>query len=284
MARLLRVLLAIAMLVLVPAVVAYADESDEFATEWDQRWNEIAAMETEKVALHTRYYELIDEVSAIDPDGEDAADALSSLDEAETVLDDMIANLQSLLAGFIRQKGMVPSQDVKLQAYLEQMMENTELELERTEVFGELLARYEIVWDPSRVDDLKVGERQKLVGELDELTNRLYRLTAQIDELYATAQDTWGDMTGTGPTVPTHVWLLALAAVSALASGVLARSEGLNVVGWAIVGFLAPVVAVIALLFVSRGGRRRQPAPAISHDGAGTTEDAEGSTDAPSRD
>ncbi len=251
MSRLLTVLLAALTLTLLVAGAASAADIDK-ANELVAEANALADQHYD---LDMRAGELLEEAFALDPAAPDAGDALPLLEEVETILAEMKQRMASISVLWAQAGALAARQEQAIYAHRQQEIAETYLEAHA--VTSELLTRYKILYDAERVAGLTDAEFDDLDQEFvalgtqsDELYARLESMEAAADRYYT--ENRLDESPGGSLGWIGLIASLTVASGFAVLCGVLAGRKNRNVIGWGVLGFLAGVIGVLAVLVVKK--------------------------------
>ena len=257
MSRLLRVLLACCVVVLLLPSAASADQTDEA----NKLIVEAKAVLDDVNARSAQLTEMWNTVAQIDPTGKHATDALSVLADLEAAYDEIAKGQGSIAALFAELAALDVSEEYK--TYAAQRQEVAALWIEFCDVEREMISTLETVYDPGQMSKMSRAEAEQLSQEAAALADRETEITAQVSEKEAAAVQYFLDnvaaeeAAGVDPATERVAWGVGIAAVVgglifnavfAFLCGFLARRKGRSAAGWAILGFLIPVIALILVL------------------------------------
>lgn len=250
MQRLLSVLLASLLVALAAPVTAYAGPADDAK----QLLTDAATVREEMIALSAQIDELESQIGEIDPTANNAADALPLLAEAKADYAEQSEKAASVAALMDEIAALDVSEEMKTYAGLRKQFAESWIEFCALEIDG--IGKLEILFDPGRMSELSQADQEKLVAEATDFATREAELRSQVVERqqamtqYAADTDfpeesVTETSTADGLIRGTLVAGLIFGLVFAVLCGYLARRKNRSVVGWAIFGFLLPVIALI---------------------------------------
>jgi len=141
--------------------------------------------------------------------------------------------------------------------YARRQQEIAETYLEAHAVTSELLKRYRILYDAERLAGLTDAEFDELDQEFVDLGAQSDELYARLDTMEAAAERYYEENRLDESPAGSLGWIglivsLAIASGFAVLCGVLAGRKNRNVIGWGILGFVAPLIGVLAVLAVKK--------------------------------
>lgn len=257
MSRLLTVLLACLLAVLLPPATACADQIDE----WNSLMEQVNALIDETSAGTTQDAELFGRVNSIDPTAKSAADALPLLADMEANLGEMKKSQESIITLL----GQMARLDVREEdkTYARQQKEIAELNVESFALVFEIVEKYKLLY--SKGGTLSQAQAKRLGQEITDLQGKYQEFYGRISEKVQASEqyraDNPGGEASSSGGMNTAAWVgsLLLASAFSLACALIARRKNRNVVAWAIVGFLLPIISLVVLL----ASRKNTPEQAL---------------------
>jgi len=259
MSRLREVLTASLLVVLLFPAAVYADQTDEANRLMDQA----NALVAESLALDAERLELTGRLMEIDAEAKNAADAQALLVEMEASLDEMATKQES--ASVLWDRVAALAVDDEQRTYAAQQKEAAELAIQFCALERTILDTVKVLYGQAgtlsqRDHDKLVREFNDLVALQDELRWQ-YNEKMQASDAYYEENDLGKESRGW--VIPVGIGSLIVAALFAFLCGFLARRKNRSTVGWAILGFLLPVIALI-LVAVLAEKEPEQPAAAAT--------------------
>ena len=263
MAQLLKGLFAGLLLLALLATPAYADDLE--------RANGLMAQEnalgSETLELEAEFETLVDKILAIDAAGENAADALPMLAEAQELIARLSANAESA-ASLMDQITSLDDLSEEMVAYAAHMREVDETYVEYYRVTSDLLTRYQTVYDSEKLSQMSRPEIRLLRREFTELAERSNDLYAQLANQKQVAQQYYAEHDLSRNTAGGRSWIswivgLTIASASALICGLVARKKNRTIIGWGVFGFFIPFPALIAIFVVRKIELEPKSAPLL---------------------
>lgn len=241
-------LLAAAMLAAAPCSAAADDDPVELARQ-------TTALSEQTMDLEGQLQDKLTIAFAAGPYEESAADALPLFAEAQGILGQMTATIQSSTALWAR----IAALDLNAEAttYAEQQYHVLGTYASYNATTGAVLEKYAVLYDADKRDALSATELRTLEQEIADLEARneklLARLMREDKESLQYFNDHDVDLSAGGG-VAWIPWLirLGIASASAVACGVVAGRKNRNVALWGVFGFFVPLVAVITVLVVRK--------------------------------
>ena len=264
MAHLLRVLCAASLLVFVIAGTALAGDAED-VDEANRLIDQANVIVHETSDLDAQAAALLSEVFEIDPAAENAADALPKLAEIQGIYAEITQKLESTAGLWGEVEALAVSEEQE--SYFSQKREIQETSIEFYAAFSDLMARYQVLFDPEQVAELSQAGRDALEQETTDLAAEVDRLDVRLTAMEQSANQYYVDNDLGEPAAEGRGWVgwtayVVLGTASALACGALARRKNRNVAGWAIFGFVMPVITLIAILIVGKVERLPKLTPA----------------------
>jgi hypothetical protein len=246
-----KILLAALFVVLLTASPGYAAGRDE-ANDLIGRANTLL---TETRALEVQLEEQLKAVFAMDPFGDNSADALPMLADAQGMLGAMTERTQSVAALWAQVAALGVSEEAT--TYAEQQYKIAQTYLQYNSVSSDLFLKYAGLFDPKQRARMTRADMKKLdreIADLEAQNKDLYEQIIQMEQAslqYYKANDIGRD-SGTGYSWISWIVGLTFDSVSALICGLVARRKNRRVIGWGVFGFFIPIPALIAILVVRR--------------------------------
>jgi hypothetical protein len=262
MSRLFKALTPCLLLILLPVlllpVAAYADQTDEA----NQLIAQAQAILAKANQLDQRAGELEAKLGQVDPAGKKAADALPILVELQGIVGEMQQDSASLKALYEQLSNLDVSEELKTWAGMQ--VEVTELNAQVFALMDDVFAKDKVVF--GQWNELSQAERDQRIQEVTDLVNEASQGFTEVAAKDEAAKQYYADNDlattlagGSATTTELNTGLLIgigvgsfiFAALFAFVCGYLAKRRGRSALGWAILGFLFPVIALILVLVLS---------------------------------